>query len=347
MGIFETLRLTPSVGLTTPTAIASPWAEGSLATVVWSDIFGDDVVVPLTRAEAMTVPAINRARDLICATAMRLPLLAMDATGPLSAEKQPTWMYRTDGGVSPQMRTVWTLDDLLFYGASLWSVARGTEGQILSAERIPYEWWQVTPEGGILVNGAPVNAREVVYFPSHTDALLTAGATTIRSARSVAKSVERRAASPVPVMELHHVDPDTPVTAKEAKEYVAAYNKARRDPEGATVFTPNHIEMRPHGDKADAGALTEARNAARLDIANHTGVPASLLEGSSAGASLTYVTTEGKRSEFLEYGVLPWIESFIARLSMDDVLPRGQRAVLDLDILTATTPSATGAERQD
>lgn len=341
------LRLTPSASMVQPTAIASPWAEGALNTVVWSDILGPDVTPPLTRSEAMTVPAVSRARNLIAATAMRCPIVAMGPGGRLADADQPTWMYRTDGTVSPQMRTVWTLDDMLFYGASLWAVTRGAEGQILTGERVPYEWWTVTPEGGILVHDKPVNAREVLYFPSHTDPLLIAGATAIRSARSVGKSVERRAAAPIPVTELHQEESDVELSNTEAKELVKTYNAARRDPEGATVFTPSHIKLVTHGANADSGALTEARNAVRLDIANHTGVPASLLEGSSAGASLTYVTTEGKRSEFLEYGVLPWVETFVARLSMDDVLPRGQRAALDLDVLISSPQSATGAERLD
>jgi phage portal protein BeeE len=148
-------------------------------------------------------------------------------------------------------------------------------------------------------------------------------------------------------MEIHQTDADAELSPTEAKALVTAYNKARRDPEGATVFTPAHVTLLPHGDKADSGALVEARNAARLDIANHLGLPASMLEGSSAGASLTYVTTEGKRSELIEYGVMPWIETLTSRLSLDDVVPRGQRVRLDLGDLITPNPSATGAETQD
>ncbi len=344
------LGLAPrSAGLiANPGAIVSPWAEGSLSTVVWSDVIGADVEKPLTRTEAMQSPGFRKARDLLCGTAMRFPLIALQGDTPLSDADQPTWLYRTDGGVSPQMRMAWTVDDLLFYGSSLWQVTRGTDGKILDAERLPWEWWDVTPAGAILVQGKPVPARDVIYFPSHTDPLLTSAATAIRTARSVDESVARRAASPVPVMEIHETgNGDMPITMDEAKELVKTYNTARRDPEGATVFTPAAYELKPHGANADSGALVEGRNASRLDAANHTGVPASMLEGSSAGASLTYVTTEGKRSEFLEYGVTPWLTTVEARLSMDDVVPRGTRVAFDLAALYTPNPSATGAERQD
>lgn len=346
MGILQTLGLAPSAQLL-PSNISSPWAEGSLSTVVWSEVFGEDIQRPLSRAEAMTVPAVSRARNLIATTIARLPMVAMRGDETLSDEQQPAWMYRTDGAVSPYMRNVWTIDDLMFYGAALWSVTRDSEGRITAADRVPFEWWSVTPDGAILIRDQAVDARSVIYFPSHTDALLVAAKTTIETARSTALSVSRRASSPVPVMEIHHVDDNAELKRSEALELVKAYNAARRDPEGATVFTPAHVELKAHGANADSGALVEARNAARLDVANHSGIPASLLEGSSAGASLTYVTTEGKRSEFLEYGVMPWIETMQTRLSLDDVLPRGQRARFDLSELLATTPSATGAEVQD
>ncbi|WNM25238.1 phage portal protein [Demequina capsici] len=347
MGILDVLKLTPSSSLVNATAMVSPWTEGQLSTIVWSDVLGTDAVVPVTRAEAMRIPAVAKARNLIAATIMRLPLVAMRGGDRLPDADQPTWMYRTDGSVSPQMRNVWTIDDMLFYGASLWSVTRGADGTILTGERIPWDWWTITPDGAILVHNEAVKARDVLYFPSHTDPLLEAAATTIRAARDVNESVARRAASPVPVMEIHQNETDTPLSNDEAKALVTAYNAARRDPEGATVFTPSHITLNPHGDRADSGALTEARNASRLDIANHTGLPASMLEGTSAAASLTYVTTDGKRSELIEYGVLPWVTSFEARLSMDDVVARGLRSALDLDVLIATQQSATGAERQD
>ena len=343
--MLERLRLSPSARMVYP---ASPFTDGQLQQIVWSDIYGQAIIGPLSRTEAMTVPAMNKARNLLATTVGRLPLSAWNKEGQLPLEEQPSWLYRTDGVVGPYQRMLWTVDDLLFYGHSLWQVVRGSDAVILSAERVPMEWWKVSNEGAILIDDEPVNARDVIYFPSHTDPLLEVGASTLRAARNVEKSVERRASSPVPVMEIHHLDADTPVDATEAKEMVVGYNSARRDAEGATVFTPAHIELRPHGDKADAGAMIEARNAVRLDIANLTNIPASLLDGSVATASLTYVTTQGKKSEFIEQSLVPWIETIQGRLSMDDVVPRGQRVRFIMDELLSVEAVPTGsAETRD
>ena len=323
---------------------ASPYTDGQLQAIVWSDIYDTLVPGPLTRAEAMTIPAMNKARNLICPAIARLSLWAYNAEGRLPQEQQPTWLYRTDDTIHPYTRMVWTLDDLLFYGASLCSVSRGSDGAINYADRVPIEWWRVDDAGAILINDVPVDdARSVIYFPSHTEGLLDVAGATLRAARDVDKSVARRAASPVPVMEIHHTDPDTPINEAEARAYVTGYNKARRDPEGATVFTPPHIELTPHGVNADSGAMVEARNATRLDVANLTNLPAALLDGSVAAASLTYITTEGKKSELVELTYAPWIADIQGRLSMDDVVPRGQRVLFDQTELETIAPTPVGS----
>ena len=323
---------------------ASPWTEGQLQTIVWSDIYDAPILGPLTRTEAMTVPAMNKARNLICPAIARLSLWQYNADGRLPVEQQPTWLYRTDAGVSPFTRMCWTLDDLLFFGASLWSVDRGSERQITFAERVPIEWWHVDNDGAILIHDEVVeDASSVLYFPSHTEGLLDVAGATLRAARDVDKSVARRASSPVPVMEIHHTDPDTPINETEAKAYVTGYNQARRDPEGATVFTPPHVELKPHGANADSGAMVEARNAIRLDVANLTNLPAALLDGSVAAASLTYVTTEGKKSELVELTYAPWIADIQGRLSLDDVVPRGSRVLFDQTELQEVAPTPVGA----
>ncbi|MGO8609807.1 hypothetical protein ACC848_43405, partial [Rhizobium johnstonii] len=62
-------------------------------------------------------------------------------------------------------------------------------------------------------------------------------------------------------------------------------------------YTPHNIEVKTHG-QASTDLFVEGRNAAVLDIARLLNLPASLLDGAQSQASLTYVTTEGKRSEF-------------------------------------------------
>lgn len=344
MGLRTTLR--SAFGLTPrPDYLASPFSEGQLAQIVFSDIFGADYA-PLSRAQAMGIPAMSKARNLICGTVAKLPIKAADNAGLLVPEKQPRWMYRTDSEVSPFLRMLWTIDDLMFYRRSLWQVTRGTDGLILTADRVPYDRWKVNAEGAILINDELVDADEVIYFDGPTDALLDVHSGSLRAAVSIAAAVESRVKTPIPVMEIHDTG-DAEIDEDEAKDIVVSYNKARRDPDGATVYTPHGIELKPHGEKADSGFMVEGRNQVRLDIANITGVPAALLDGTTSSASLTYSTQEGRRNEFVDFSLVIWMEAIAGRLSADDVVPRGQHVVFDQTDFLTTLPSPTGPAKED
>jgi hypothetical protein len=92
--------------------------------------------------------------------------------------------------------------------------------------------------------------------------------------------------------------------------------------------------------------LVEARNAVRLDVANMTGLPAASLDGSLSTASLTYSTQEGARTELAD-ALRGWTDPISARLSQDDVVPRGQRVRFDVTDLATPTPTATGIPVED
>jgi len=328
-----------------PDYLASPFTEGQLQKLVWSELFGLDNS-PISRAEAMAIPAMAKARNLIAGTIAKLPLRAADINGVLVNEKQPRWTYRTDGQESPFLRMLWTVDDLVFSKRSLWEVTRGSDGLILTADHVRMSRWKTNGDGEILVDDELVEADSVIYFDGPTDALLDAHASTLRAARSIAAAVETRVKTPIPVMEIHDTG-DTEIEPDEAKKIVTDYNKARRDPDGATVWTPEGITLIAHGDKSDAGFMVEGRNQVRLDIANITGVPAALLDGTTSSASLTYSTQEGRRNEFVDFSLVIWMEAIAGRLSADDVVPRGQSVVFDQTDFLTTLPSPTGTPEQD
>jgi hypothetical protein len=349
MGVMGNLRAALGYSATPrPDYLASPFTEGTLNKIVYSDIFGANYA-PMTRAEAMTIPSLSKARNLIAATIAKLPLKAQSKTGLLADELQPAWTYRTDTILGPFQRMLWTIDDLLFYGRSLWSVVRGSDGFILSAERVPIEWWKVSHEGVITIHDEPANANEIIYFPGPIEGLLDKDGSSLRAAKSIAASVETRVKSPIPVMELHAtgVEEFANISDEEAEALVASYNKARRSPEGATMFTPVGIQLIAHGEKADSGFMVEGRNQVRLDVANMTGVPVALLDGSTSTASLTYSTQEGRRNEFVDFSLALWMEAITDRLSADDVVPRGQSVVFDQTDFLTTMQSPTGPEKQD
>jgi len=275
--------------------IRSPFTEGTLTKLVWADLL-DTELLPVTRAEAMTVPSVVKARHLLVTHLAGVPLRALRGTEVLPTDDQPTFLYRTSGASTPWHRMAWTVDDLLFYGWALWRVVRGADGAILDATRVPPEWWRITPDNDIELQGETIrDPRSVVLFAGPSEGLLEYAARTIRGARNIEQAWAGRVRNPVPVVELHQVTDDE-LTDGEIDAFIDGYVKARQDPNGAVVYTPNSVELRVHGDPSGS-QMVEARNAIRLDVANLTGLPAEALDGSLSTASLTYTTQEGTRSE--------------------------------------------------
>lgn len=317
----------------------SPWASGTLSRVVWSDIFGVQDVPP-TRAEAMRVPSIVKARSLIVGTLARQTLAKWRGDVRLAPD---AWMYRTSSGVAPQVRMAWTFDDLLFSGVSLWAVERGAGGAITDGVRVPPEWWEISPDLELLVNGAPVDEREVILFEGPQDGLLEIARDDIKAARDMTRAWANRVSAPVPLVELHETD-GVQYTEDEADELIDTWEEARRN--GGTALTPKNIETKIHG-QTPTDLFVNGRNASRLDFANFTALPASLLEGSSAVASLTYSTSTDDRNELVDLSLSYWATPVEARLSQDDVVPRGQRVAFDLSYLASPTQPVQGPASED
>ena len=324
-------------------AISSPWSSGTLTRVLWSDIFGGDFA-PVDRSDAMQVPAIVKARGLIAGTLARQPLAAFRGATKLEGTDAPTWLYRTSSGQSPYQRMLWTIDDLIFGGTSLWTVERDTHGHVINALRVPPEWWEVTADLEILVYGKPAEDGSVLLFEGPQDGLLEIARTDIRAARDMAAAWSARVKSPVPLVELHQTE-DVPLEQDEIDKSVSDWESARAAG-GATGFTPYGLEVNVHGT-ASTDLFVAGRNASRLDIANYLQVPATLLEGSMATASLTYSTETGKRNELVDYSLSYWAAPIEARLSLDDVVTAGTRVAFDLTYFTGTDTPASGPASED
>lgn len=374
-----------ALALSVPSAgVLSPWAhdDSFLERVVVPDIWPAAEPMPMTRGEAMLVPAVARARHLICATIARLPLRVLDAAeSPVSP--QPGWAYRTDGQLgdldpdrppsygdpprprftaaeraelrtryglltrqSPYQRMLWTADDLLFYGWSLWLVTQRDrlDGRPARMARMAYGTWDVDRDDtGELVDqdGHPFELAAVL-FEGMSEGLLATGARTIRAAgdlESTGASVARRPFR----LELHQTT-DITLTRDERAEIVAETRRALADNEGV-LFTNSALETKTHDLKSDS-LLVAGRNAAALDVARHANIPGAMIDATTEGSSLEYQTTETRNAQWLDYGLSAAMDPITARLSMDDVVTQGRRTVFDTESLT-TSLAATGPDLED
>lgn len=323
------------------------WTTGQLTQIVWADILGLDTLPP-SRAEGMMVPAVARARHLIATSVARCPLQAWRGPDLLPDLDQPVWMYGTDTDQSPYQRMLWTADDLLFYGVSLWEVTgRAVAGDRTlpsRLSRVPWDEWEVSHSGEIVdLDGIPYTADQAVLIPGPHEGILSFGARSLRMAAMLDRAALDIAQSPFR-LELHQTTADI-LDPVEIKDMIATTRAALADNHGV-LYTNPAIETKAHGGAAEQ-LVVEGRNASAVDMARHCNIPAAMIDANTAGASLTYETQAGRNQQFLDYSVQSYLDPIAARLSMDDILPRGQRATFDTTPLTALAVPAGGPPVQD
>ncbi len=339
--------------------IASPYSTGDshVATIAVSDLYPAEVLdkLPMTRGDAIAIPAVSKARNLLVATTMRFPLRVEQMSNGVATDvtKDHAWLHRTNGAVGPAERMAWTIDDLIFEGCSLWFLTRGaasgndTRRPILDAERVaPESWWIEERRGQLVVvrDDEELAPEQYILINSPFEGLLNIGQRTLRGARSTEDAWVGRAKNPLPLVDIHVTD-DTPMDDPELRELVDAWSSARTKPNGAIGATPSNVELNVHGDvKTDF--MVESRNAIRTDIGSFLNIRVAMLDGTIGVDSLTYSTKDGERNAFYEFDLPFWTDPIQDRLSLDDVVPRGTRIRFDM-YHAFNGPAATGATTED
>jgi hypothetical protein len=321
------------------------WANepNHLNAIVWHDLTGTEL--PLTRAAVMAIPAVARQRHLICGALARCPLRGYDAQGNETTETWH-WMWRTDKAIHPYHRMLWTVDDILFYGWSVWSAEReaGTR-RLLWGDRIHPDRWEIDDVGRVFVDDGPARADEVVAIPGPHEGILNFGAQALTRTINNLEAAATAARNPSAYLELHYVG-DDPIPDTEVEKHIARWAAARRGEHGGVAWTNKAIELREHGTH-ESHLLIEGRNADAVDVSRLVSSPSAMADATSAGASLTYETTEGRNGQFIDHGVGLYMDAIAARLSMDDVVARGQRTAFDTTELRAKAPTPTGSRTND
>lgn len=338
MGFLSDARLALTVAWTS--GVESPWGSPHphhLGSVVWSDIFGSDEHLPPTRAAAMRVPAMARARNLICGTIAQLPLTARRDGADVTS--QHAWLTRTDRDVSMMHTMLWTCDDLLFGGWALWQVDRLADGSVAQVWRIHPDRWTIDATGSLEIDSRPVPpgmSDRLCLIPGVNEGILATAAEALRQSADLSAAAGRAAYAPSPTMELHYTG-KTELSEDRIDAIIARWAAARRGKNGGVAWTNSVIETKEHGSSSEH-LLIEGRNAAAVDIARHASIPAAMIDAAS-GDSLTYKTTEGKITELIDFGCAPLMAAISARLSLDDMTPRGTTVAFDREDLV-------GAQRQ-
>lgn len=361
MGIFGRKIATayapsPSV----PIAVASPWQPTDLLTQITIDnLIASEMretgVIPVTRDLALRVPGVKRAHGIHCTLFAQTPFRETDATGTPTA-KQPEWLTNSRSGVSPYHRKFGMASDWFFNG---WA-ALGFTSDKTDALHIPFGAWTVNGKGEIEVDPTIVPEAyraHVIAIPLGygENGLLVDGVDTVREARLIESAYMDRLENPVPLTILgiprEVWESWTPV---ERKSYRDQYVDGRSGANGSVATKIAEFPIDFPGE-VPVDLYESGRNAVRLDIANHTGTDAGLLEGvrqggSGGGTEIRYsgVANGAGRNEMWDFSkAKQFVLAFEARMSLDDVSPEGHAIRADLSnylaIPTPTTHPASEA----
>lgn len=329
--------LTGLAGL--PLAIASPWADSSLAPILAADIFGIDPTAggavmptgPYTRGQALRIPSVARCHRLIIGATSGIALVANG--GPT-----PELLRQLEPGTPAPLSVTRLVDQLLWHGvAYMLPVTRGADGrperlQIVDAPTIRWDDGQYvhTPAG----NGAPRRLApvDVVRVDAVCPGVLETGAVAMRRAAIIEAAADRAAGNPVPSVELHQTS-GAPLGADERAALILAWQRARNGANGGVAYTSPGVEARTHGQAAEQ-LLIDGRNHAALDVARAFGLPAWAVDASVAGTSLTYTSVPARARELVDYVLSPYLDAIAWRLSMADLTPPGVWLAWDTDRLT-------------
>ncbi|CAI9386083.1 hypothetical protein [Microbacterium sp. T2.11-28] len=339
MGLFSRqIKTTYAQRPSLPTMPATPFdPQDSLLPAIVGEIFGVDTEA-VTREIAMRVPGLKRAVQVHASIVSAMPLVAYRKGVPL--DPQPEWLQNTQSGIAPSIRTKGLVTDLVLEGWALLGCQLDDNERIIDAIHIPRNMWKFDSDGYVSIERFvdPRYLKRLIPIPLGTNGVLVDGVDTIRQARALDLARTNRLQAPPAGTELHITDESYNGDEDEKKKLAQGYAETRR--KFSVSVTPSNVEVKEHGDKA-VDLFDSATNSIRLDIANHAGVPAAIIEGarSGSGGDMTYTGKGDARSELYDLGSRDYADAIAARLSLDDVSEPGVYIAFDRsDAFSVPTP---------
>lgn len=279
----------------------------------------------VSREDALGVPAVLRARNIIAGTLAGLPIHIRDKQRQIAT---PTnLLEQIDPDVPNVVTWAQTYEDLLFESVSWWRVLEfGWHNYPTFATHISVE--RVTVHSGqVFIDGIPVSDDQVIRFDSPNPPLLRHGARAIRTALRLDATANLYANSPTSLGYFRPQEgvPDLP--EEEIEELLSKWEQSRRN--NAYGYVGAAWDLQKLGYTAEEIQLMDQRQHAVLEIARATGIDPEDLGVSTT--SRTYQNAETRRQDQTLFTFSHYLRAVEQRLSMRDILPRGFTAKVNLD----------------
>lgn len=341
-----------------PLTLLTPWSDQSSVKQAFT---GDALAAALkgrelapSRDVAMRVPGVARAHDFVCGQFASIPFFQMN--GAERTEAQPRWLTTSDSGVAPYHRMYGAASDWFFDGWACFGFTTDMD----DCFHIPTELWDFDDTGEVIYLGDdtqvdPRYTAKMIAVPlgRSSNGLLVNGADTIDQARKIEAAYQARLDNPIPLtvltLDADRWDGATPAERAELLEEWMA-NRQKH----STAMKPSWIGIDMPG-QVQVDLYETGRNGVRIDLANHVGLPASLLDGvrqggGGGGTEMRYqgVAEGAARGDLWDFGPTKrMLNAFEARMSLDDVVEPGLSIRGDQTHLFQTPTPNTNPSSED
>jgi HK97 family phage portal protein len=283
------------------------------------------IVARVSRHDAMTVPSVARARNLICGTVASIPLeYYKTSTGEVIAP--PRWIKQLSKNQPSFITLSWIVDSLLFYGVSYLLI---TERYAEDGRPASFEWVAnsritfTTDLEGIMVTQYymdmnPVSMNDIVTIQGFDEGVLDRSGRTIQAAIDVDRAAALNSANPQPAGFLKNSGADLP--PNEVQGLISAWKRARQN--NSTAYLTSTLDYSPVSFSPKDMMYNEAVQNLSTQIARAMNVPAYYLSADQ-NTTMTYANVQDERKQFYALSIEPYIQAIQSRLSMDDISTSG------------------------
>jgi HK97 family phage portal protein len=290
----------------------------------------------IDRVSAMSIPAVNRCRNLICNTIGAMELKSELKRTNEYLPKLP-WMDQPSQNQPYAVTMAYTVDSLLFYGVAYWEI---TEVYADNGYPARFNWVsnsRVVPkfnQRNTFIESYQVDGMvrpmsgvgSLVTFQSMTDGILQVGARVLTSALDLDKASSIAASTPMATGVLKNTGAD--LGESEVQGLLAAWRNARNN--RSTAYLTSTLEFQPVAFSPKDMMLNEAKQYMATEIARLCNVPAYYISA-DMNNSMTYANVQDERRQFVSLSLQPYISAIEERLSMNDITPSTQKICFDLD----------------
>lgn len=293
-----------SLALTAPT--------DALASLVFPAEWAADT--PVSVEEALAVPSVMRAVTVIASPISELPITNM-----------PAWLAASfeTGALTLPVVLALTVQDLMLSpaGDSLWVIDRDTAGAVSRAWYVRRDLWHSDLNGQITVAGMIIPPAHCLYFSRGLPGLCASARATIRQYRALSDLITQAGEMPHPRGVLKETISGLNLSTAQTTQVQENFALMLKSKRGGVAYLPYGLAYEVIGSEL-IPALTEARNAVRLDVANFAGLDPAMLAGAT-GSSNTYQNALQGDREYVQLSIKAFAAPIINRLNQLDIRAPG------------------------